>query len=791
MQPSSWRAPTSPGAEGASGSGSPPQPAPAEPPHSPVADAWLAFLERRRALVLALIALVLLAAAGGVPRLQVAGNYEVYFDETNPRLEALNALHARFSRNDNVLFALVPEGGNAFSPATLAAAATLTAQAWHLPYAARVDSVTNYQHITSTEDGIAIGDLVPDPAALDEETAAQVRATALHQPALVRRLVAPSGQVIGVNVRLALGDDSRSEVLEAAAAARELAASIEGEHPGLRVLLTGNAMLNAAFSEASIRDLTHLTPFMYLAIGLGLWLLLRSAGAALQAMTVVALASLFAMGMAGWLGLPVSSGSVVAPTIVTTVAVADCIHLLASFLGPRSRGVPTRECVRQSLGLNLRPVAITSLTTAVGFLSLNFSDAPPFRDLGNITALGVAAAFAMSVALLPIMMLVLPPRPGRPPRLRLDALGASIIARRRMAFAAVLVVTAAGAALLPRMQLNDAFVEYFDESLSFRRDTDLVMATLTGIYQVDYVLEAGAAHGVNAPEYLEGVRRFAAWLRMQPEVMHVADITEVLTRLNGHLAGERDALPSSRDQAAQYLLLYEMSVPYGLDLNDRLDVEREASRVTVTLRNLDNASLQAFEARAAAWMEANLAPQLHAPAVGASVMFAYIAERNIRAMLRGAALAVVVIAALLAVVLRSVRLGLLSLLPNLVPAVIAFGVWALTVGQMGVALAVVAAMSLGVVVDDTVHFTSSFLAARRRLRLGPDAAVAHAFARTGTALASTSLVLVLGFGVLSMSAFEVNHGMGQLSALVIACALVADLLMLPQLLAFAARRGWC
>ena len=121
---------------------------------------------------------------------------------------------------------------------------------------------------------------------------------------------------------------------------------------------------------------------------------------------------------------------------------------------------------------------------------------------------------------------------------------------------------------------------------------------------------------------------------------------------------------------------------------------------------------------------------------------------------------------------------------------IAFGIWALLVGEMGIALAIVAAMTLGIVVDDTVHFVCQFLAARRRQGVTPEQAVRHAFEATGGALVTTTVVLVLGFAVLSLSAYQVNHGMGQLASLVIACALVADFLMLPGLLAFACRRGW-
>jgi predicted RND superfamily exporter protein len=529
---------------------------------------------------------------------------------------------------------------------------------------------------------------------------------------------------------------------------------------------------------------------MYLAIALGVAVLLRSWQASMLAMASVVVACLLAMGAAGWLEIVVSSASAVAPTIITTVAIAYGMHLITGFSRSRSEGRGVRDSVEATLSTNLKPVAVTALTTVVGFLSLNASEAPPFRDLGNITAIGVVATFVLSVTVVPLVLLGWRHAASHPPVLGLAVFSRWVVRQRRVPLIVAMAVLAASAAAIPSMELNDAFVEYFDERVRFRRDTDFVMRRLTGIYQVEYSVKAQGAFGVNDPDYLRQLDRFVAWLESQPEVMHVSAITEILKRLNRHVGGGSMVLPESRDQAAQYLLLYEMSVPYGLDLNDRLSVDRSASRVTVTLRNLDNATLRLFEERADRWLAGNVPPYMNSGAAGAAVMFAYIAERNIRAMLVGTLLAIVVIAVCLSGIFRSVRIGLLTMLPNVVPAVIAFGIWSLLVGQMGVALAVVAAMSLGIVVDDTVHFTSSFRQARNDWRFSPEEAVQHAFTATGTALASTSIVLILGFGVLSLSAFQVNHGMGQLTSLIIACALAADFLMLPALLIAAARKGW-
>jgi predicted RND superfamily exporter protein len=163
-------------------------------------------------------------------------------------------------------------------------------------------------------------------------------------------------------------------------------------------------------------------------------------------------------------------------------------------------------------------------------------------------------------------------------------------------------------------------------------------------------------------------------------------------------------------------------------------------------------------------------------------MFAYIAERNVQSMVRGTIIALLLISLVLAVSLRSFRLGAISVLPNIIPIGMAFGLWALIFGEVGFAVSIVAGVSIGIIVDDTVHFLAKYLRARRERGMNSPDAVRYAFSTVGHALWVTSLILVVGFSVLSLSAFWPNATLGLLTALAIAAALFADFLFLPPLL---------
>ena len=747
-----------------------------------------AILRGRYLWVLLTVVLVVLAATGA-RKLSLTTDYRVFFSEENPQLTAFETLQNTYTNNDNVLIVLAPKNHKVFTRKTLAAIEAITEDAWQVPFSIRVDSLTNYQHTVAEEDDLLVGDLVEDGANLLDSELARVKNIALHEPLLVHRLVSPSGEVTGINVTIQTpGLDQTTEIPSVVAHTRAMVEKYQELYPHLDIYLTGTVMMNNAFPEAAKHDMRSLVPLMFLVVFVALWFLLRSFTAILATLLVVAFSIATAMGLAGWIGIRMTPPVGSAPTIVLTLAVAHCVHLLVGLMHNMHKGMDKRAAMFEALRVNFQPIALTSLTTAVGFLSMNFSDAPPFRDLGNIVAIGVIASWVYSYVFMPALIMILPIRAHdnqETASRMMGRLGEFVLANRRVLFWGNLALLAGLAFSITRNELNDQFVEYFDDTIEFRRATDFVTENLTGIYTIDYSLRTGGSGTINEPEQLRTIENFANWYREQPEVIHVNVITDIVKRLNMNLHGDdRDwyRIPDSRELAAQYFLLYEMSLPYGLDLNNQINIDKSATRMTVTVDNLTTNELLAVEARARDWLKEN-APG-HMQTVGASpaIMFAHITSRNIRSMLGGNAMAMVLISFLLIFAFRSFKYGVLSLVPNLMPAIMGFGLWGLLVGEVGVSLSVVVAMTLGIVVDDTIHFMSKYLRARREQGLDAEDAIRAAFSSVGVALIMTSVVLIAGFAVLALSSFKMNAGMGLLTAITIGLALFADFLFLPPLL---------
>ena len=745
--------------------------------------------------ILAATLILVAAAASGSLLLEFSTNYRLFFSRDNPQLLALESLEATYGKNDNVLFLIVPEDGDATSESALAAAVWLTERAWKTPYSTRVDSLANFQHTTADGDDLSVRDLV-DPARVgDAGERARIRAIALSDPRLAGSGLARDGGVSSVNVTVELPEEDQVvRIPEIAGFAHDLAARAEERFPGIDLRVIGTVIINDAFTRASIESQKTFLPASLAIMAVVLGALTRSVAGVAATGIVMVFSVLAAVGLGGWVGLPFTPPTAPAPTIVLMIVVANCVHLLTTLLQRMRDGDTKREAIVESIRINLHPVFLACLTTALGFLSMNFSEVPPYRHLGTFVAFGVGASFVLSVTFLPALLSILPMRipAARPAGDHAMAALAEFVVRRRAAllWGSVAVVVALAAAV-PRNELNDVLTHFFDESVELRRDTDFLDEHLNGNTVLEYSLVSAGPGEIADPAYLADVSAFADWYRAQPDTRHVRVLSDTFRQINKSMHGDDPAayrLPASRDVAAQYLLLYELSLPFGLDLNHRIDISRSATRMTVTTRTLSSQETLDLNTRAEAWLDGNAPNIASAEGSGTALMFSHIGQRNIRAMLLGTAIALLAISIVLVAALRSFRLGLISLVPNFVPAVAGFGVWGLAKGEVGLALSVVVAMTIGIVVDDTVHFLSKYRRARREDGYAPDDAVRYAFRTVGRAMVTTTVVLVAGFLVLLLSVFVPTAEVGLLTALIIAFALVADCVLLPPLLMALDRR---
>ena len=743
---------------------------------------------RFRWLILPATLLLVLVAASGARFLGFSTDYRVFFSKDNPQLLAFETLQNTYTKNDNVMFAVEPKDGKVFTRETLAAIEDITQASWKIPYSIRVDSVTNFQYTWADGDDLVVQDLVENAQGFTDAQLKKVQAVALAEPLLLNRLITRKSNITGINVTINRPQKTITETPEVTAFAREMEDKFQKKYPDINIYLTGVVFMDNAFNEAGEGDMKSLIPVMYGIVLIIMALSLRTFWGTFTTILIMAFSILTGMGLAGWSGILLTPISANALTIILTLAVADSIHILVTLFYEMRHGKPKYEAIRESLRVNHQPVFITSLTTAIGFLSLNFSDSPPFRDLGNIVAVGVMAAYVYSVFFLPAMMAILPLRVKKVSSSHngfIDTLGDWVIHNRNLLFWGMIIIITFLSIQIPRNIIDEKFNEYFDTRYQFRLDNDYVEEHLTGFESIEYSLGAGESGGISNPEYLNKLEEFADWYRQQPGVMYVSTLTDTMKRLNKNMHGDDESyyrLPEARDLSAQYLLLYELSLPFGLDLNNQINIDKSSTRFTAILESISTQEALDLENSAQEWLRKNAPPEMASHGASPLIMFSHIAMRNIDSMMKGTALALLLISAILIAVLRSFKLGLISTIPNMVPMIMTFGIWGWMVGEIGLAVSVVAPVALGIIVDDTVHFLSKFRRARMELGKSTEEAVRYSFHTVGTALFLTSIILVCGFLVLTFSGFRMNVQLGFMTTISILCALLADFLFLPALL---------
>lgn len=747
-------------------------------------------------LVLITSLLVATLFAAGMSQLTFRSDSRVFFADDNPELLQLDQFETVYGRDDTLVYVISAREGSLFTPQWLGAINEITDAAWGLPLVKRVDSVTNFQRVRAVGDDVEIDHLARSGDPLTDAQARQLQQDAASEPLLTGRLLSSDGRLglVAVNFRFqpALASEQSETVM---AAGQVIADTFAQRYPDLEIGLSGSIALDHAFVEASTFDGSVLMPAMLVVLLIVIVVALRSAAGATATFMVIVLGTLSALGVAALFGIPLSSPSVIAPNIILTLATCDCIHMCAGMMRFRRQGYSRRESVKQVLIECWWPVTLTTITTSIGFLSLGFSPVPPFAHLGIIVAVGSLMAWVFSITFLPALLCILPwkgannPLPAETFSLRVAAV---VMRRPRQVLTGVVLIAVTLSLLAFTNTLDDRYVRYFDQDYSFRQATDRLNQELGGFYVMEFSLDSQEPDGIAKPEYLAEVDRFAEWLRSQPGVTHVHGLPDIMKTINRAMnGGNADAfqLPAERYTAAQYLALYEMSLPFGTDLKNQITADKRQSRLSVNLDDVSTAAMADLQARAEEWAKQNtplIAPS--AKATGTSLLFAHIGNRNIQEMLKGVFSSVLVVWIIFMLAFRSIGLSLVGTIANFVPALTTLGAWALVNGEVGMAVATVASVTFGVVVDDTIHMLTAYSRLRREEGASAHQAVQGAFETVGPGMIAMTLSLAAGFGCLAFSGFQINAWMGLMAALTILIALLFDLLFIPAiLLAFRAK----
>lgn len=749
-------------------------------------DRLVALILRRNRAFAALLLLALAGLAAAIPRLEISANSRLFFNAENAEFAAVREIEASFTQANMLLVMLVPPEGTTFSVETLTALQAMTQDAWQIPYTLRVDSPTNHMHSEATEDELYVEPMLDEFNEVTQEALDRFRDLALNDNALPTSLLSEDRSAYGLSIRVVLPDGNPRARIEVETALREMRDQWLSRYPGWEVRLSGGLLGNNLLARVALEDIYTLVPIALVAV-VALFVVAMGSIVPVAASVVVLIsATLATFGYAGWAGTQLTAGTAISPLAVMVLVSTSCVHINMSWARACEAGL-TDDAFTRALEENLVPVTVSHVTTALGFLCLNFAPSPPLAAMGNMVAFGVLFGLFAVVIILPLLLAARgPERAGRflVPAHRMVDLARWIMDRPRLwltLFPLCIVLSIFG---IRSIDYDDNVIRYFDERYELRQDAEAIASQLTGLDGLWFAFRAPEGDSVFEPDFLRRVDRFAEWLSERPEVVGVSTITNILKNLHRDMSGggpEETRIADTQEGNAQLLMFYEMSLPAGLDLNNSLDVDRTRTLVTASVRVPHSSDLRALADAADAWLAEN-EPGFETRSSGMAIAFARISQRNNSQMIWGFLTALALVSCVLMLTLRSTKYGLLSLVPNLVPAILAFGFWGVAIGDVNLGSTVVTTMTFGIVVDDTVHFLTHYLRCRRR-GMPYRAAIEDTFAVVGSAIVLTTVALILGFSTLAVSGFAINQHIGILTSVVIFFALIADLFFLPAVLA--------
>ena len=476
--------------------------------------------------------------------------------------------------------------------------------------------------------------------------------------------------------------------------------------------------------------------------------------------------------------------------MIMTLAVADSVHVLMTLKNLMLQGVDKNSAIAQALKQNMVAILLTTLTTTIGFLIFNLSSFEPLVGLGNIVATGIVLALLFSVFLLPAFLSIAPIRVEANKRTdsatRFAAYLARVIPRHRRTLTALSVAACVVATLLlPLNNPRDSMIWFYAPGSLYRDNVEFNHTHMTGSGSVIIAIESDTPEAVHDIAFLEQVDNFANWLREQDTVRHVFSYTDAVKRINMNMHADDESyyrLPDTRELASQYHLLYELSLPYGLDLTNQLNTDQSGIRLVATIVDEDSVSGHA----AVVELERKLGemfPDHRIYIAGGTFLINDIIYQAMNESLATSFLSFSCIGLILVLAFRSLKQGLLGMLGATTPLLIMFGVWGVFASYVGLAAVIVLGISLGIVVDNCVHLISKFNYVR--LHDGADnyRALEYSISRVAPALIVNTAVMSIGFFILSFADYGPNAALGAMSALTFVLALAVCLLLVAPLLA--------
>ena len=747
------------------------------------------LLIKYRYLSIGLVLIVVCLLATGLTKLTFNPDLETYFPEGHPAVIRYNEIDDMFIPTDNLIIAVHSNEGTLFNGDSLKVIEELTKKSWTIPYSVRVDSLTNYSYVKSVNDDLIVEPFIEEAEKKSIEFFEKRENLVAGEDIIYKSLISEDKKTSVVSIIVdppgPNKEDQNTELINYILGFIE---PIKESNENLDIRLLGNPYLDYISPRIVKAEMPVVMPLMLLLIFLIVFLMIRSYVAVLATFVVILMSLMATFGSIGILGSPLNQMVTTIPILIITLALADCIHLFSIYFQNRVKGISSKESMEKSLEMNIQPLFLTTISTCIGFLCLNFIEVAPLRDFGNAVAIGIGFAFIFTIFFIaPIVSFFEVKTASKVTKQTRfsTSVGSFILKNGNKLIFSITSISFLILLCIPMNELDENPTQMYAEGFtSFSSDTLWLDEKLSVTFPVNF-LATNEEGQVSDPDFLKILDKFSVWLEEREQVNHVTSLANNMKNLNKSMHGddpEWKKIPENADLSAQYLFFYEMSLPMGLDLNSSISQDRKSTKISATLKDMSSNEFKEFNNEVLGYLQQNNLENMISEPSSFRVIFTYMVEAIVNSLLYGLFIGILLITLIIGLFFRSYLLPALSIFPNILPIGMGFGLWGLFVGDVGFMVAVGMGSTLGVIVDFTVHFLSKYELARKEFKKSVEESVIYSFETVGFALIIMTVVLALGFSVLNLVTFIPIQDFAKFSVICFIGGLIINFLFLPNLL---------
>lgn len=731
---------------------------------------------------LVLILLVTVAFAAGIPRLQIDNSVDSMLPANHPARILYDKVNDTFGGTDIVVVAL--ESEDVFSISSLEQVIDLTDKFETVPGVDKVVSLSTVKRMQGNGGDLIVRDLIPTVPTSSQECD-ELRNYVMGNALYTDNVISSDGRYAGFIIELAPAADDA----EVYGALREIT---NAQPNASNIYIAGGPAVNAEMSTAMKGDIVRLIPFVVLVLAMVLYLSLRTLQGVLLPLAVVLTSTIWTVGLMAWTGTAMAMISTTLPVMLIAIGVADAIHILTDYYSSIGLGKEKREAIRlvmRHIGL---AVVLTSITTLVGFLSLGTSPVRQVMQFGLFVGFGVMAALTITLTMIPAV-LELSKVPGgimkRAARAQqrtklalapwLDRVARVVVVHRKAIVAVGIVIFLLAAVGATRLTVETNTLRFFRQDSPVRQATEVVDKSFGGSENLSVIIDGD----IKSPQVLNSMLALQNWAEGLPQVGYTVSIADYVAQINESLRDNDPAqhvIPQTRNAVAQEILLYEMSGDPS-DFSRVVDYNYNEARIAMRMESLTSSQLANLidEVDSKAMNAAN--GEFGVKITGSSYLFKVLTDLLVHGQIVSLLVSLFGVALVVGLIFRSVRFGLLSMIPLGFTITLNFGMMGWLGIPLDTATTMLASIAIGIGVDYTVHFLSKY---RRERREGvePQDAVSETIRTTGRAIIYNAVAVAAGFAVLLFSSFGPIATLGALVAVTMGISAIAALTLLPAAL---------